>query len=421
MRIEPAGSLRGHIAVPGDKSISHRALILAALAVGESRIEGLNAGADVAATIAALRAMGARIEPEDTGAWSVQGVGVGGLLQPGTPFDLGNSGTSARLLTGLVASQAIRAELTGDASLSRRPMDRLAAPLRAIGARIEGETLPLTVEGRYPLVPALHRLDVPSAQVKSALLLAALNTPGVTEVIEPAATRDHLERLLVLFGADIRIDGGHIALRGEVGLAPQRLRIPGDPSAAAFLAVAALVVPGSAIRITGVGVNPLRMGLYDALAEMGGDIAFSNHGEISNEPVADIEVRHSALSALDLPPEIAPRMIDEYPIFCVAAAFASGTTRMRGLAELRLKESDRIAAMAPLGASADGDGLVVEGSGGGPIAGGYAVDPQRDHRVAMAFAVAGLHADLPVEVAGMESADTSFPGFLSALRELGVS
>ncbi|HMJ93479.1 MAG TPA: 3-phosphoshikimate 1-carboxyvinyltransferase, partial [Allosphingosinicella sp.] len=237
--------LNGSIAVPGDKSISHRALILAALAVGESRIEGLNAGADVAATIAALRAMGARIETQGGDAWSIHGVGVGGLLQPGAPFDLGNSGTSARLLMGLVASRAIQAEFTGDASLVRRPMDRLAAPLRAIGARIDGEMLPLTVEGHYPLVPARHRLDVPSAQVKSALLLAALGTPGVTELIEPVPTRDHLERLLTLFGAEIRIDGAHIALRGEAELKPQHIRIPGDASAAAFLAVAALIVPGS--------------------------------------------------------------------------------------------------------------------------------------------------------------------------------
>jgi 3-phosphoshikimate 1-carboxyvinyltransferase len=412
--------LSGSIAVPGDKSISHRALILAALAVGESRIEGLNLGRDVAATIAALQAMGAGIEREDGGAWRVHGVGVGGLLQPRGPFDLANSGTSARLLMGLVASHPIRADFTGDASLCRRPMDRVAAPLRAIGARIHGDTLPLSVEGHYPLIPARHRLDIPSAQIKSALLIAALNTPGVTELIEPAATRDHLERLLTLFGADIGIDGAHIALRGEAELAPQHLRIPGDASAAAFLAVAALIVPGSAIRITGVGVNPLRMGLYEALLEMGADIAFSNRRELSNEPVADIEIRHSALRGIDLPPEIAPRMIDEYPILCVAAAFARGTTHMRGLAELRLKESDRIAAMAPLGAGAEGDGLVVEGSGGAALAGGYTVDPIADHRVAMAFTVAGLHAAKPLEVAGMDIAETSFPGFLSALDALGA-
>jgi 3-phosphoshikimate 1-carboxyvinyltransferase len=413
--------LKGSIAVPGDKSISHRALILAALAVGESRIEGLNGGTDVAATIAALRAMGARIERQGGDVWSVHGVGVGGLTQPEAPLDLGNSGTSARLLMGLVAAHPIRPEFVGDASLSRRPMARVAAPLRAIGARIDGDTLPLTIEGHYPLVPARHRLELPSAQVKSALLLAALNTPGVTEVIETAPTRDHLERLLGLFGADISVDGARIALRGEAELEPRHVGIPGDPSAAAFLAVAALIVPGSAIRITGVGVNPLRMGLYEALAEMGGDIVLSNRRERSNEPVADIAVRHSALRGIDLAADIAPRMIDEYPILCVAAAFARGTTRLRGLAELRLKESDRIAAMAPLGAWEEGDGLVVEGSGGAPIAGGYTVDPMRDHRVAMAYAVAGLHAALPVEIAGMEIADTSFPGFLSALGALGAS
>jgi len=414
--------LSGSIQVPGDKSISHRALMLAALAVGESRIEGLNLGRDVAATIAALGAMGARIEAQGGDSWSVHGVGVGGLLQPAAPFDLGNSGTSARLLMGLVAAHPIRAEFTGDASLQRRPMGRVAEPLRAIGARILGKTLPLTVAGHYPLVPARHRLDVPSAQVKSALLLAALNTPGVSEVIEPVPTRDHLERLLALFGADIAIEraigGARIALRGEADLRPQHICIPADPSAAAFLAVAALILPGAAIRIEGVGVNPLRMGLYDALREMGGAIAFSNPREASNEPVADIEVRHSALAAIDLPPEIAPRMIDEYPIFCVAAAFARGATRMRGLAELRLKESDRIAAMAPLGALGEGDDLIVEGTGGAPLAGGFTVEARRDHRIAMAYAVAGLHSRLPIGVAGMEIADTSFPGFLAALGAL---
>jgi 3-phosphoshikimate 1-carboxyvinyltransferase len=408
------------VTVPGDKSISHRALMLAALAVGESRIEGLNLGRDVAATIAALGAMGARIERQVDGAWSVHGVGVGGLLQPAAPLELGNSGTSARLLMGLVAAHPIRAEFTGDASLQRRPMGRVAAPLRAIGARILGETLPLTIEGHYPLVPARHRLDIPSAQVKSALLLAALNPPGVSEVIEPVPTRDHLERLLALFGADLAIDGARIALRGEAELRPRHIRIPGDPSAAAFLTVAALILPGAAIRIEGVGVNPLRMGLYDALREMGGAIAFSNPREASNEPVADIEVRHSALAAIDLPAEIAPRMIDEYPIFCVAAAFARGTTRMRGLAELRLKESDRIAAMAPLGAPGEGDDLIVEGTGGAPLAGGFTVEARRDHRVAMAYAVAGLHSRLPIGVAGMEIADTSFPGYLAALGALAA-
>jgi 3-phosphoshikimate 1-carboxyvinyltransferase len=410
--------LEGTIAVPGDKSISHRALILAALAVGKSRIEGLNDGLDVRATIAALRAMGARIGRGPDGAWSVEGVGVGGLLQPAAPFDCGNSGTTARLLIGLAASHPIRARFAGDASLARRPMARVAAPLRRIGARISADLLPLDVDGRYPLVPATHRLEIPSAQVKSALLLAGLNTPGVTEVIEAAPTRDHLERLLPLFGAGIETGGGRIALRGEAELRPQRLRIAGDASAAAFLAVAALIVPGSSIRIEGVGVNPARIGLYEVLRAMGAEIAFLNEREVSGEPVADIAVRHGPLTGIEVPGEIAPRMIDEYPILAVAAAFARGTTRMRGLSELRLKESDRLAAMAPLGGRAEGDDLVVQGNGGDPLPGGQRVDARRDHRVAMAYAVAGLRSLEPIGVAGMAAAETSFPGFLSALDAL---
>jgi len=413
---KPRLMLRGTATPPGDKSISHRALILGALAVGRSRIEGLNPGSDVAATAAALRAMGARIEP-DGAAWTVDGVGVGGLLQPAAPLDLGNSGTAARLLIGLVAGHPIRASFTGDASLNGRPMERVAAPLRRIGARVDGDRLPLAVAGAYPLVPARHRLEIPSAQVKSALLLAALNTPGMT-IVEGPPSRDHLERMLPMFGAEIAVDGGRIALRGEAELRPRRLSIPGDASAAAFLAVAALVVPASEIRIEGVGVNPTRIGLYDMLRAMGGDIAFSNRRELCGEPVADMVVRHSALTGVEVPPEIAPRMIDDYPALFIAAAFARGTTRARGLAELRLKESDRIAAMAPLGASAEGDGLTIAGSGGAPLAGGFAVDPQLDHRVAMAFAVAGLRAKEPIGVAGMACADTSFPGFCALLDAL---
>jgi 3-phosphoshikimate 1-carboxyvinyltransferase len=421
-----ARPLRGTIRVPGDKSISHRALILAALAVGRSRIENLNDGADVRSTIAALRAMGARIEAGADGIWAVDGVGVGGLLQPQAPFDCGNSGTTARLLMGLVASQRIRARFTGDASLSRRPMDRVAAPLRRIGAKIDRDLLPVAVEGIYPAIPTGHRLETPSAQVKSALLLAALNTPGITEVFEAARTRDHLERMLGLFGAEIDRDGERIALRGEAELRPQQLQVPGDASAAAFLAVAALVVPGSEIRIEGVGVNPTRTGLFEVLREMGGDLAFVNPREASNEPVADLVVRHSALAGVDVPPEIAPRMIDEYPILFIAAAFAAGTTRTHGLAELRVKESDRLAAMAAglraagVTAEESADGLAVAGGGGDPLPGGATIEPRLDHRVAMSFAVAGLHAKEPIGVADMRSVETSFPGFAAALAWLGA-
>jgi len=420
----PRGPLRGTAHVPGDKSISHRALMLAALAVGRSRIEGLNDGGDLASTRAALQAMGARIRTDADGACIVDGVGVGGLLQPDAPFDCGNSGTSARLLMGLVASHRIRAGFAGDASLGRRPMGRMAAPLRRIGARIDGDLLPLAVEGLYPAIPTRHVLAVPSAQVKSALLLAGLNTPGLTEITEAAPSRDHLERLLFQFGAEIESRDGRIRLRGEAELEPQRLFIAGDSSAAAFLAVAASVVPGSDILIPGVGVNPTRMGLYDMLREMGADIKLVNQREHSSEPVADLIVRHSALDGIDVPPEIAPSMIDEYPILFIAAAFARGTTRASGLAELRLKESDRISGMAAglaaigVRVEEDGDSLAVHGLGGGPLPGDASIDPGLDHRLAMSFAVAGLNARLPIGVANMAVVHTSFPGFLSALDAL---
>jgi len=427
MTFAPRGPLSGIARIPGDKSISHRALILAALAVGRSRIEGLCDGGDVASTIDALRALGARIVREADGGWAVDGVGVGGLLQPERPLDLGNSGTAARLLIGLAASHPVRARFTGDASLVRRPMARVAAPLRRIGARIEaapGDRLPLTVIGAAPALPRRHRLDIPSAQVKSALLLAGLNAPGLTEIVEAVPTRDHLERLLVRSGAEIETGGGAIRLRGEAELRPQQLRIPGDASAAAFLAVAALVVPGSEVRIAGVGVNPRRTGLYRLLREMGADLRFEGERDMSGEPVADLVVRHSALTGADVPPELVPDMIDEFPALFVAAAFARGVTRARGLAELRVKESDRLAAIAGglraigVAVEADGDGLAVRGSSGGPIAGGAVVAARLDHRIAMAFAVAGLHARQPIGIDDMSPVATSFPGFADALAAL---
>ena len=427
MQFGPAGSLRGSVRVPGDKSISHRALMLATLAVGRSRIEGLSRGADVAATAAALRAMGAGIASGEDGAVTVDGVGVGGLLQPAGALDMGNSGTSTRLLMGLAATHPVAAVFTGDVSLCRRPMERVAAPLRRTGAEIwaaPGGTLPVTVRGLCPAVPLTTRLEIASAQVKSALLLAGLNTSGVTRVIEPVATRDHGERMLALFGAEIAAEGGEIVLRGEAELRPRHLRIPGDPSAAAFLAVAALIVPGSALRIEEVGVNPRRIGLYDVLREMGANFAFEKERALSGEPVADLVVRHSALRAVDVPPEIVPSMIDEFPIFFVAAAFAEGTSRASGLGELRLKESDRIAAMAEglrtIGAAVEesGDGLSIRGSGGEPLAGGGPVATRLDHRIAMSFAVAGLHARAPVALDDLAAVATSFPGFEDMLRSL---
>lgn len=397
------------------------------MALGRSRIEGLSEGGDVRSTAAALGAMGVRIARDGT-AWTVDGVGSGGLLQPEAALDLGNSGTSARLLMGLVASHPIAAAFTGDSSLSRRPMERVAAPLRRIGAEVNmgpGGRLPLTVCGLCPAVPRTHLMEVPSAQVKSALLFAALNIPGFTRIVEPVPTRDHSERMLRLFGADIAVEGGEILLRGEAELRPQSLAVPGDPSAAAFLAVAALIVPGSELRIESVGMNPARTGLFELLLEMGGDISISDRRETGGEPVADLVVRHSPLRGIDVPPEIAPRMIDEFPIFFVAAAFAQGTTRTVGLGELRFKESDRLAAMAEglraIGVALEegADGLVVTGSGGAPHAGGAGLDPRLDHRLAMSFAVAGLNCREAIRINDMNAADTSFPGFTARLAELG--
>jgi len=429
MEFGESGPLRGTAAVPGDKSISHRALMLAAMARGRSRIEGLCAGTDVLATAGALRAMGVGIARAGE-AWAVDGVGTGCLLQPEAALDMGNSGTAARLLMGLAASHPIRAVFVGDASLCRRPMTRVIAPLGRLGAEIvasPGGRLPLALRGLCPAIPAAHRLTIASAQVKSSLLFAALNIPGTTRIVQAVPTRDHSERLLKRFGADIAVGGGEIALGGEAELAPQQISIPGDASAAAFLIVAALVVPGSALRIEGVGVNPLRTGLIRLLREMGGDVVVSGERDQGGEPVADIEARHSALRAVDVPPALIPAMIDEFPIFFVAAAFAQGTSRATGLAELRVKESDRIGAMAAglraIGASVEesDDGLVIRGSGGEPLAGGATIASELDHRVAMAFAVAGLHCAKPVTVDDMGPVATSFPAFAATLRGLAAA
>jgi 3-phosphoshikimate 1-carboxyvinyltransferase len=430
MAFAPAGPLRGSVRVPGDKSISHRALMLAAMAHGRSRIEGLSEGSDVAATASALRAMGVRIERSPTG-WTVDGVGTGGLIQPEQALDMGNSGTSARLLLGLIASHPISPTLIGDRSLCRRPMDRVIAPLRRMGADIvasPGERLPLSLRGVCPAVPLAHRLDIASAQVKSALLLAALNTPGVTRIVEPVRTRDHTERMLRRFGARIdrhERDGEcRIELAGEAELEPQHIRIPGDASATAFLAVAALIVPGSSIRIEGVGVNPMRIGLFELLRHMGADLRIENERDLAGEPVADIAVAHSPLRGIDVPPGIIPAMIDEFPIFFIAAAFAEGTTRAAGLSELRVKESDRIAAMAgglraiDVEARESADGLTIQGSAGRPLAGGTTINSALDHRIAMSFAVAGLHARQPVTVDDMTPVQTSFPAFSETLAGL---
>ena len=423
----PGAPLTGRLRVPGDKSISHRALMLSALTVGRSRIEGLLEGEDVLATAAALSAMGATIEREPDGAWVVDGVGVGGLLQPERALDLGNSGTSARLLMGLIASHPISATLVGDASLSRRPMARVTGPLALMGAEFTGDRLPLTLRGLCPAVPITYRLPMPSAQVKSAVLLAGLNTPGVTRVIEPVPSRDHTERMLAGFGAELRVeevDGErHIVLTGEAELSPQSLTVPGDISSAAFFLVAALLVPDSDLVIEGVGVNPTRDGLLTVLRAMGGSVEAENPREVGGEPVADLHVRHSALSGVELDPALAPLMIDEFPILFVAAALAHGVTRATGLEELRVKESDRLATMAAaltaIGARVEErpDGLVVHGTGGDPLPGGGPVATHLDHRIAMSLAVAGLAGRDGVTLDDMAPVATSFPGFETLLAE----
>ncbi|WP_029624491.1 3-phosphoshikimate 1-carboxyvinyltransferase [Sphingomonas sp. KC8] len=424
--------LQGRVRVPGDKSISHRSLMLSALAVGESVVEGLLEGEDVLATAAAMRAMGADISRNDDGKWRIHGVGVGGLLQPQTALEMGNSGTSTRLLMGLVATHPITTTFTGDASLSKRPMGRVTEPLGLMGAEFTaspGGRLPLMVRGLCPAVPIEYRLPVASAQVKSAILLAALNTPGITRVIEPVPTRDHSERMLTGFGVDLTVEEESngtriIAIRGEAELKPQAITVPGDPSSAAFPVVAALLVPGSVVTVENVGLNPTRSGLFTVLKAMGGDIRFVNERVVGGEPVADLVVCHSPLTGIEVPPDIAPSMIDEYPILFVAAALARGRTVMRGLEELRVKESDRIAVMAEglraIGATVEEleDGLIVDGTDGDPLGGGATIAARLDHRIAMSFAIAGLVSAAPVLIDDMSPVDTSFPGFAAMLATL---
>jgi 3-phosphoshikimate 1-carboxyvinyltransferase len=429
-----SGPLTGAITVPGDKSISHRALMFSALAVGESVIDGLLEGEDVLATAAAMRAMGAQIEKRGD-RWHVHGVGVGGLMQPENALDMGNSGTSTRLLMGLVASHPITVTFTGDASLSKRPMGRVIDPLSMMGADIAaspGGQLPLMVRGICPAVPIEYRLPVASAQVKSAILLAGLNTPGTTRIIEPVATRDHSERMLAGFGAaltvEIDTDGVRtISLTGEAELEPQKLTVPGDPSSAAFFIVAALLVPGSNVLIRNVGMNPTRNGLVRVLRAMGADIETQGSRTVGGEIVEDLIVRHSILHGIEVSANDAPSMIDEYPILFVAAALADGRTVMRGIEELRVKESDRITvmaqALAAIGARVEElpDGLVIEGTDGKLLKGGATVAARLDHRIAMSMAVAGLVSANPVTIDDIEPVATSFPGFEAMMSGLALS
>jgi 3-phosphoshikimate 1-carboxyvinyltransferase len=433
MRAVAAGPLTGRADVPGDKSISHRALILGALAVGETRITGLLEGQDVLDTGRAMRAFGAEVERLAPGEWRVHGVGVGGFQEPDDVIDHGNSGTGVRLVMGAMATTDITATFTGDASLRGRPMGRITDPLALFGAEARGRRgglLPITLTGAANPIPVRYTTPVPSAQVKSAVLLAGLNAPGETVVIEKEPTRDHTERMLAGFGATVlteaTAEGRVITLRGQPDLEPQAIAVPRDPSSAAFPVAAALLVEGSEVTLPAIGLNPTRAGLYETLLEMGADIAFENRRTEGGEPVADLRVRFRPLKGIEVPPERAPAMIDEYPILAALAATADGATVMRGIRELRVKESDRIEAMAR-GLEACGvrveegrDYLIVYGRGPGGVAGGASVASRLDHRIAMSFLCLGLAAKAQITVDDAGPIDTSFPGFAMLMRRLGA-
>jgi len=436
-----SGGLIGSAEVPGDKSVSHRALIFGTLAVGETRITGLLEGEDVLGTAAAMRAFGAQVTRTGEGVWTIHGVGVGGLAEPEDVIDCGNAGTGVRLIMGMMATTPISATFTGDASLRRRPMGRILDPLTLFGARSAGRVgglLPLTLTGALNPVPVEYTLPVPSAQVKSAVLLAGLNAPGETVVIERAATRDHTERMLRGFGAEVTVEelppesgggsggGRAIRLTGQPELVPQQIAIPRDPSSAAFPVAAALIAEGSEIVVPNICLNPTRAGFYQTLIEMGADLTRENPREAGGEPVADLRVRFSALKGVEVPPERAASMIDEYPILAAIAACAEGDTVMRGIGELRVKESDRLAAMAA-GLRANGvevteepDGMIVHGRGADGVPGGGTVATHLDHRIAMSFLVLGLASRAPVTIDDAAPIATSFPSFLPMMRNLGA-
>jgi 3-phosphoshikimate 1-carboxyvinyltransferase len=430
----PGNPLTGSVRVPGDKSISHRSLILGLLAIGETTIEGLLEGDDVLRTARACEALGARIERLGPGSWRVAGVGIGGLSSPADVLDFGNAGTGSRLMMGVAVEGRGDRVAAGDASLRKRPMARILDPLVLMGTTIvsqeQGGRVPLTLKGPSETTPITYETPVPSAQIKSAVLLAGLNSPGTVTVIENEASRDHTERMLKLFGATITVEphgeaGRKITLQGQPELRGSPVSVPSDPSSAAFPIVAALIVPGSDIVIEGVMMNPLRTGLITTLLEMGASIERVNEREEGGETVADLRVRHSALGGVDVPAHRAPSMIDEYPILAVAAAFAAGETRMRGLHELRVKESDRLEAVADGLAQArvthriEGDDLIVEGNGTAPEGGGVAAT-HLDHRIAMSFLVMGLAArkGMGIDDGGMIA--TSFPSFIPLMRGLGA-
>ena len=427
------GPLKGRLRVPGDKSISHRALILGALTVGESTISGLLEGEDVLHTADVMRALGAKVERTPDGVWHVHGVGVGGFAQPAGPLDFGNSGTGCRLVIGAVAGCGITATFDGDASLRTRPMRRVLTPLEQMGARVvssaDGDRLPLTLKGATDPLPITYESPVPSAQLKSAVLLAGLAAPGETTVIEEEATRDHTERMMKHFGAKIvsKPHGQHgrrIVLQGQPELEPANVVVPADPSSAAFPMVGALIVPGSQLLLDAVMTNPLRTGLFLTLKDMGANIETLATRDDGGEEVADLRVTASQLKGVDVPPERAPSMIDEYLILAVAAAFAKGTTRMRGLKELRVKESDRLEATADMlrvnGVKVEiiDDDLLVHGTGSVP--GGGEVKTHMDHRIAMAFLTMGLASQKPVTVDDVTMIATSFPEYQDLMAGLGA-
>ncbi len=424
---EPGGALRGRIRVPGDKSISHRAIMLGALADGATAIDGFLEGEDCLATLRAFRAMGVRIDGPDRGRVTVQGVGLRGLRAPDGPLDMGNSGTSMRLMSGILAGQAFDTVLTGDASLTRRPMRRVTEPLARMGARIDGTergTAPLRIRGGQRLTGIDYPLPVASAQVKSCLLLAGLYAEGVTRITEPAPTRDHTERMLEGFGYPLAREGGRtVAVTGRGRLAGTEIDVPADISSAAFFLVGASIAPGSDLVLEHVGVNPTRTGAIDILRLMGADIEWLNPRLAGGEPVADLRVRHAPLHGIRIPAELVPLAIDEFPALFVAAACAEGETVLTGAAELRVKESDRIQVMADglaalgIAAAPTPDGIVIRG---GALSGGT-VDSHGDHRIAMSFAVAALRARGPIRIGDCANVNTSFPGFAALAREAGLA
>lgn len=433
MTSRKSGPLKGIANVPGDKSISHRALILGAMAVGETRIEGLLEGQDVLDTAKAMRSFGATVTDHGGGNWSVNGVGVGGFCEPETVIDCGNSGTGVRLLMGAMATHPISATFTGDASLNKRPMARVTDPIALFGAEAHGRTggrLPMTIHGAKHPVPVHYTVPVPSAQVKSAVLLAGLNAPGKTVIVEPEATRDHTERMLAGFGAKITVedspDGRVITLTGQPELNPQNITVPRDPSSAAFPVCAALICEGSDVLVPNIGLNPTRAGLFTTLREMGADLSYENERVEGGEPVADLRARFSPnMVGIEVPPGRAASMIDEYPILSVIAAFASGKTVMRGVKELRVKESDRIEAMAT-GLRANGvevedgeDWWIVSGQGSGNVRGGGLCATYLDHRIAMSFVIMGMASEHPVKIDDGSPIVTSFPIFEDLMTHLG--